>query len=189
VEVVQGDSVILPCSAGGNEKDIFWRHNNTKTVYDIIESKEDFDDQDAAFRGRVEGFPSKFTEGNYSIRLKNVIHSDAGNYSCHIPNTKTVHVELRLRGSSESIAVEADPGDSVILPCLAGGNEKDVFWRHHDDKTVYDIIEGKEDFHDQDAAYRGRVKGFPSKYGEGNFSIRLSDVIHSDAGFYNCHIP
>ncbi|XP_046696638.1 V-set domain-containing T-cell activation inhibitor 1-like isoform X2 [Silurus meridionalis] len=97
VEVVQGDSVILPCSAGGNEKDIFWRHNNTKTVYDIIESKEDFDDQDAAFRGRVEGFPSKFTEGNYSIRLKNVIHSDAGNYSCHIPNTKTVHVELRLR--------------------------------------------------------------------------------------------
>ncbi|XP_046696639.1 uncharacterized protein LOC124380006 isoform X3 [Silurus meridionalis] len=62
VEVVQGDSVILPCSAGGNEKDIFWRHNNTKTVYDIIESKEDFDDQDAAFRGRVEGFPSKFTE-------------------------------------------------------------------------------------------------------------------------------
>ncbi|KAI5627619.1 hypothetical protein C0J50_8485, partial [Silurus asotus] len=96
IKAVQGDSVILPCSARGYEKDVFWRHNTTKTVYDIIEGKEDFYDQDAVFKGRVKGFPSKFTEGNYSIRLSDVSHSDVGNYSCEIPNSKTVHVELRL---------------------------------------------------------------------------------------------
>ncbi|KAF7688321.1 hypothetical protein HF521_014327 [Silurus meridionalis] len=96
IEAVQGDSVILPCSARGYEKDVFWRCNTTKTVYDIIEGKEDLYEQDAVFRGRVKSFPSKFTEGNYSIRLSDVIYSDAGNYSCKIPYTNTVHVELRL---------------------------------------------------------------------------------------------
>ncbi|KAF7688323.1 V-set domain-containing T-cell activation inhibitor 1-like [Silurus meridionalis] len=105
IEAVQGDSVILLCSARGYEKDVFWRHNNTKTVYDIIEGKEDFHDQDAVFRGRVKGFPSKFTEGNYSIRLSDVIYSDAGNYSCKIPNSKTVHVELRIKGSGRNSGI------------------------------------------------------------------------------------
>ncbi|KAI5627620.1 hypothetical protein C0J50_8486 [Silurus asotus] len=99
IEAVQGDSVILPCSARGYEKDVFWRCNTTKTVYEVIEGKEDLYEQDAAFRGRVKSFPSKFTEGNYSIRLSDVINSDAGIYSCKIPYTNTVHVELRLNDS------------------------------------------------------------------------------------------
>ncbi|XP_060767583.1 uncharacterized protein LOC132875030 isoform X1 [Neoarius graeffei] len=104
VEAVLGGSVILSCSASRYEKVVFWRHNNTKTVYDIIDGKEDFHDQDSAYSGRVEGFQSEFTKGNYSIRLSDVKHTDAGIYSCHIPGSRTLQVELKVQAESSDRA-------------------------------------------------------------------------------------
>ncbi|KAF5896079.1 antigen like protein, partial [Clarias magur] len=91
--------------------------------------------------------------------------------------------------SSQSVTVEAAVGDSVILLCSSSRHEKDVFWRYIDGKVVYEIIEGKENFHDQDGEYRDRVKGFPSEFTKGNYSIRLSDVKLNDTGTYSCEIP
>ncbi|XP_060767582.1 uncharacterized protein LOC132875029 isoform X2 [Neoarius graeffei] len=96
-EAVIGDSVILLCSAGRYEKDVFWRYDNTKTVYDIINGKENFHDQDSAYRSRVEGFQSEFTKRNYSIRLSDVKHTDRGIYSCHIPGSRILQVELKVQ--------------------------------------------------------------------------------------------
>ncbi|KAF5879994.1 antigen like protein, partial [Clarias magur] len=89
----------------------------------------------------------------------------------------------------KSVTVEAAVGDSVILPCLSSRYETDVFWQYIDGKVVYDIIDGKENFHDQDGEYRDRVKGFPSEFTKGNYSIRLSDVKLNDTGTYSCRIP
>ncbi|XP_060767598.1 CD276 antigen homolog isoform X2 [Neoarius graeffei] len=97
VEAVIGGSVILLCSAGRYEKDVFWRHDNTKTVYDIIDGKENFHDQHSAYSGRVEVFQSEFTKGNYSIRLSDVKHTDAGIYSCQIPGSRTLQVDLKVQ--------------------------------------------------------------------------------------------
>ncbi|XP_060767786.1 CD276 antigen homolog isoform X2 [Neoarius graeffei] len=96
VEAVLGGSVILSCSASRYEKDVFWRHDNTKTVYDIIDGKENFHDQHSAYRSRVKGFQSEFTKGNYSIRLSDVKHTDAGIYSCHVPGSRTLQVGLKV---------------------------------------------------------------------------------------------
>lgn len=90
--------MILPCSVGRYEKDVFWRDENSKSVYDIITGEVDFHDQDAAYRDRVYSFPSEFAKGNYSIRLRNVKPTDPGPYSCHIPNSITVYVQLKIKG-------------------------------------------------------------------------------------------
>ncbi|XP_053472706.1 CD276 antigen homolog isoform X2 [Ictalurus furcatus] len=106
VEADLGGSVILPCSVGRYEKDVFWRDENSKSVYDIIMGEVDFHDQDAAYRDRVDSFKSEFTKGNYSIRLHNVKPTDPGRYSCHIPNSITVHVQLKIK---ERRALEPTP--------------------------------------------------------------------------------
>ncbi|XP_053347939.1 CD276 antigen homolog [Clarias gariepinus] len=114
VEVAQGDAVILPCSSSRYEKDVFWRYRDTKTVYEIIEGKKNFQDQDGEYRGRVKGFPSEFTKGNYSIRLSDVKLSDTGTYSCMIPDSRTVHVELKVKDESDS-SHRTSPDNSGIM--------------------------------------------------------------------------
>ncbi|KAF5896073.1 antigen like protein, partial [Clarias magur] len=100
VEAALGDSVILPCSSSRHEKDVFWRYRGTKVVYDIIDGKENFHDQDGEYRYRVKGFPSEFTKGNYSIRLSDVKLNDTGTYSCKIPDFRTVRVEVKVNENS-----------------------------------------------------------------------------------------
>ncbi|XP_053348443.1 CD276 antigen homolog [Clarias gariepinus] len=114
VEAAQGDAVILPCSSSHYENDVFWRYRDTKTVYDIIEGKENFHDQDGEYRGRVKGFPSEFTNWNYSIRLSDVKLSDTGTYSCTIPDSRTVHVELKVKDESD-ISQKTSPDNSGIM--------------------------------------------------------------------------
>ncbi|KAF4093380.1 hypothetical protein AMELA_G00001540 [Ameiurus melas] len=100
VEADLGGSVILPCSVGRCEKDVFWRDENSKSVYDIIMGDVDFHDQDAAYRDRVHSFPLEFAKGNYSIRLLNVKPTDLGRYRCHFANSITVHVQLKIKEPS-----------------------------------------------------------------------------------------
>ncbi|XP_053347586.1 programmed cell death 1 ligand 1-like [Clarias gariepinus] len=114
VEAAQEDSVILPCSSSRYEKDVFWRYRDTKVVYEIIEGKENFQEQDAEYRGRVKGFPSEFTKGNYSIRLSDVKLSDTGTYSCKIPDSRTVYVELKVKVDSD-LSQKISPGNSGIM--------------------------------------------------------------------------
>ncbi|XP_053348438.1 CD276 antigen homolog [Clarias gariepinus] len=114
VEAAQGEAVILPCSSSRYEKDVFWRDRDTKTVYDIIEGKENFHDQDGEYRGRVKGFPSEFTNWNYSIRLSDVKLSDTGTYSCNLPDSRTVHVELKVKDESDS-SHKTSPDNSGIM--------------------------------------------------------------------------
>ncbi|XP_060767593.1 uncharacterized protein LOC132875033 isoform X2 [Neoarius graeffei] len=115
VEAAIGDSVILSCSASRYETDVFWRYDNTKTVYDIINGKENFHDQDSAYSGRVEGFQSEFTKGNYSIRLSDVKHTDAGIYSCQIPGSRTLQVELKVQERKDSSKSTSESGNSGVV--------------------------------------------------------------------------
>ncbi|XP_053532728.1 CD276 antigen homolog isoform X2 [Ictalurus punctatus] len=119
VEADIGGSVILPCSVGRYEKDVFWRNENSKSVYDIITGEVDFHDQDAVYRDRVDSFPSEFAKGNYSIRLRNVKPTDPGPYSCHIPNSITVYVQLKIK-ERRVLEPTPKPGNSGTMKRASG---------------------------------------------------------------------
>ncbi|KAK9967720.1 hypothetical protein ABG768_002097 [Culter alburnus] len=92
VEAVIGGSVVLPCSSTKqyhNLQDIhvFWRHNDSKIVCDIIPSSHSQGNQDSEYKNRTESFPEEYERGNFSIKLHNLIYGDTGEYSCLISHS------------------------------------------------------------------------------------------------------
>ncbi|KAK2907135.1 hypothetical protein Q8A67_006120 [Cirrhinus molitorella] len=84
-------------------------------------------------------------------------------------------------------------GDSVVLPCSSTKHDvklqdTDVHWKDKHDKTVHSIIKGEGKIEEQDQRYKNRVETFPAEYLRRNFSIKLNNLTHADAGKYTCFI-
>ncbi|KAL0148618.1 hypothetical protein M9458_056058, partial [Cirrhinus mrigala] len=92
VQAVIGGSVVLPCSSTLDHDlklqdiDVSWRHNDSKIVCDIIPCSTLPVTQDPEYENRVETFPQEYLRGNFSIKLNNLKHPDAGQYICYIKN-------------------------------------------------------------------------------------------------------
>jgi len=91
VEGVVRGSVILPCSyqerkLNTEEINVFWRYKQKIKVYDIEKGKAFTQKQDPMFNGRIEGFPSEYTDGNFSLKLSDLRLTDEGQFSCAIPD-------------------------------------------------------------------------------------------------------
>lgn len=94
---------------------------------------------------------------------------------------------------SLDVTVEGFIGGSVVLPCSSAEHglklqEVDVSWRHNDSENVCDLIPRINSIETQDTRYKNRTKTFPEGYERRNFSIRLTDLTHADAGTYICLI-
>ncbi|KAL1251124.1 hypothetical protein QQF64_018920, partial [Cirrhinus molitorella] len=88
IEAVVGGSVVLPCSSSKpQEIDVSWRHNDSNIVCDIIPNSTSPVTQDPENKNRVETFPQEYLKGNFSIKLNNLQHTDAGQYICYIKNS------------------------------------------------------------------------------------------------------
>jgi len=100
---VIGGSVLLPCSSTEEDHkpqdtDVHWRHNKDKIVHTIIKGKDLVAEQGSQYKSRVETFPQEYEEGNYSIKLNNLTHTDAGKYICHITPSELKTILLTLKG-------------------------------------------------------------------------------------------
>ncbi|XP_048038785.1 CXADR-like membrane protein [Megalobrama amblycephala] len=106
VEAVIGGSVVLPCSSTEHDHklqdiDIHWRHNGSKIVYDIVNGQDSVVLQDQRYKSRAETFPDEHLRGNFSIKLHNLTHDDAGKYICFIKHTsKQKTVQLIIKEST-----------------------------------------------------------------------------------------
>uniref|UniRef100_A0A671TER2 Ig-like domain-containing protein n=1 Tax=Sinocyclocheilus anshuiensis TaxID=1608454 RepID=A0A671TER2_9TELE len=94
---------------------------------------------------------------------------------------------------SLDVTVEAVTGGSVVLPCSSAEHDlklqdTDVHWKDKSDKILYSIIKGECLVAGQDPRYKNRAETFPSEYLRGNFSIKLTNLTHADAGKYTCYI-
>ncbi|KAF4097857.1 hypothetical protein G5714_021865 [Onychostoma macrolepis] len=74
VEAVFGGSVVLPCSSAEHDLklqdiDVFWRHNGSKIVFDIIKGADSLENQGQWYKNRAETFPEEYVRGNFSIKL------------------------------------------------------------------------------------------------------------------------
>ncbi|XP_067272346.1 CD276 antigen homolog isoform X1 [Pseudorasbora parva] len=83
-----GDSIVIPCSSEEHQPSIQditvrWRYNFLN-VYDIIKGADSEEEQDPAYKNRVETFPKEYLKGNYSLRLNNLQNTDTGPYTCYI---------------------------------------------------------------------------------------------------------
>ncbi|XP_053532746.1 coxsackievirus and adenovirus receptor homolog [Ictalurus punctatus] len=96
VEGFIGESVILPCTFAQNPPVVFWRDEGTRTVCDISGGEASFDEQHSNYKHRVQIFPSKIKEGNFSIKLSNLQHSDGGTYTCTDPS-KGLDQQVQLK--------------------------------------------------------------------------------------------
>ncbi|XP_053532744.1 CD276 antigen homolog isoform X4 [Ictalurus punctatus] len=99
VEGFTGETVHLPCSLGQKLQTVYWRYDDSKTVCDISGGKADFDEQHSAYKDRVKISQSEIEKGDFSITLSNVKESDSGLYTCIVPNSKTLTLELTVKGS------------------------------------------------------------------------------------------
>ncbi|XP_042605733.1 CD276 antigen homolog [Cyprinus carpio] len=101
VEGFNGGSVVLPCSStrhGYKPQDIevFWRHNGSKIVFDIIKGKYLVEQQEPRYKNRT--FPEEYKRGNFNIRLTALNHADAGEYTCLIAHSSEHNtVELIIK--------------------------------------------------------------------------------------------
>ncbi|CAM4654397.1 unnamed protein product [Leuciscus chuanchicus] len=101
-------------------------------------------------------------------------------------------VFLLINEVSLQESVEGFIGGSAVLPCSSEKHQLklediSVLWRRNS-LSVYDIIEGKDSVKAQDPAYKNRTETFPEEYLNGNFSLKLNDLQHNDAGKYKCFI-
>uniref|UniRef100_A0A3B4CAL4 Ig-like domain-containing protein n=1 Tax=Pygocentrus nattereri TaxID=42514 RepID=A0A3B4CAL4_PYGNA len=102
VQAVVGDTVILPCSNSHEallgKVSVFWRFGDTITVYDIMDSSVNFDEQATSYKNRVDSFPAEWTKGNFSIKLRDVRKSDGGTYTCFLLNVNAKNkVQLTVK--------------------------------------------------------------------------------------------
>ncbi len=91
------------------------------------------------------------------------------------------------------VTVEGFTGCSVVLPCSSNEHDLklqkiDVFWRDKDSKIIYNLIKGTDSLNKQDPRYKNRALTFPDEYKRGNFSIKLLNLTHADAGKFICFI-
>uniref|UniRef100_A0A673IC31 Ig-like domain-containing protein n=1 Tax=Sinocyclocheilus rhinocerous TaxID=307959 RepID=A0A673IC31_9TELE len=102
-------------------------------------------------------------------------------------------ITVSIISVSLDVTVEAVIGGSVVLPCSSVKHDLklqdiDVFWRDKDSETIYDFIKGTDFLESQDPRYKNRAQTFPDEYKRGNFSIKLINLTHADAGEFICYI-
>ncbi|XP_068011249.1 ICOS ligand isoform X1 [Melanerpes formicivorus] len=90
--------------------------------------------------------------------------------------------------------IVSKPGDKAMLSCIYRGRELQleslrVYWQIANQEAcsvVHALIDGKNDESTQCAHFKNRTHLFWDRLGEGNFSLLLLNVSHSDEHTYKC---
>ncbi|KAK2907134.1 hypothetical protein Q8A67_006119 [Cirrhinus molitorella] len=109
-----GSSVVLPCSSTEHhlklqDINVHWRHNSSKYVYDLTKGKDSLEQQDPRYKKRAQTFPEEYVRSNFSIKLNNISHDDAGYFICFITHTSYSKQEIVQLFINESTVETGKP--------------------------------------------------------------------------------
>uniref|UniRef100_A0A3Q2EDW0 Ig-like domain-containing protein n=1 Tax=Cyprinodon variegatus TaxID=28743 RepID=A0A3Q2EDW0_CYPVA len=129
VKAMLGDDVVLPCQVKPPEDPtqttVEWGRPDLKPrfVFVLHNQKEYIADQNKVYRGRTSLFHDKLKNGNVSLKLSNVRHSDNGKYRCYNPKEKTESFVDLLVGLDKS-------SSGVMLDCSSASwyPEPEILW-------------------------------------------------------------
>uniref|UniRef100_A0A3Q2D795 Ig-like domain-containing protein n=1 Tax=Cyprinodon variegatus TaxID=28743 RepID=A0A3Q2D795_CYPVA len=140
VKAMLGDDVVLPCQVKPPEDPtqttVEWGRPDLKPRFVFVwhNQKEYIADQNKVFRGRTSLFHDKLKDGNVSLKLSNVRHSDNGKYRCYNPKEKTESFVKLLVGTISSPHISLlglDKSSSgVMLDCSSASwyPEPEILW-------------------------------------------------------------
>ncbi|KAA0712397.1 hypothetical protein E1301_Tti018225 [Triplophysa tibetana] len=91
------------------------------------------------------------------------------------------------------VTIDGVIGGSVLLPCASKKHEQNlqdinVLWRYNANMNVFTILKGKGSVEHQEPKYKNKTEFFPDEFLKGIFSIQLNNLVHTDAGEYDCYI-
>ncbi|KAG5275320.1 hypothetical protein AALO_G00146110 [Alosa alosa] len=124
-------------------------------------------------KNRISLAKSAFTDGNFSLVIKDVVSSDKGLYSCNLHHhychlyesikvqlnvTKSARKERKFWDGEKAVFVVL-VGSTVVLPCV---NRRSI-WTDGGDITA-------------------------EAFAYGDFSLEVSDLSAADQGLYSCHL-
>ncbi|KAI2645526.1 V-set domain-containing T-cell activation inhibitor 1 [Labeo rohita] len=120
-----GGSVTLPCRYENKlqSTDVYWRYNASRKVLSIINGKPSPEEQDKIFSNRTKSFPSEYSEGNYSVELKDLQLTHAGNYTCFIQDSneeKKIQLFPEKQTPSQRNSCMKTESPKIFLTALLG---------------------------------------------------------------------
>ncbi|XP_056614471.1 V-set domain-containing T-cell activation inhibitor 1-like [Triplophysa dalaica] len=121
VEGVIGHNASLPCASNINDHNlqdinVLWRHNGSTNVLAIINGEASLDYQKPKYKYRTQTFPDNYKDGNFTLKLNNLTHTDAGMYQCYITHSsELVTLQLLLNESPEEKSSDVEGGKRNIL--------------------------------------------------------------------------
>ncbi|XP_014887675.1 butyrophilin subfamily 2 member A1-like [Poecilia latipinna] len=199
VAAMLGDDVVLPCHLGGSvnpdELVLEWGRLdlNPRFVFMWFEGSENVNEKNTAYKGRTSLFTDRLKDGDVSLRLTAVKHSDNGRFRCYNPKEmKADSVDL-LVGSASSPGASLSGLDvsssGVMLDCSAAGwyPEPEMFWLDGDGNIM--SAGAAEKSTDPDGVYTVSSRVTVEKRNNNNFTCRVQQRDINQSRETHIHVP
>uniref|UniRef100_A0A3B5R0Z4 Ig-like domain-containing protein n=1 Tax=Xiphophorus maculatus TaxID=8083 RepID=A0A3B5R0Z4_XIPMA len=199
VAAMAGDDVVLPCHLGvtvnPDELVVEWGRLdlNPRFVFMWFEGSENVKEKNVAYKGRTSVFTDRLRDGDVSLRLTAVKHSDNGRFRCYNPKEIQEYSVDLLVGSVSSPGVSLSGLDvsssGVMLDCSAAGwyPEPELFWLDGDGNIM--SAGPAEKSPDPDGVYTVSSRVTVEKRNYNNFTCRVQQRDINQSRETHIHVP
>uniref|UniRef100_A0A8C0H031 Ig-like domain-containing protein n=1 Tax=Chelonoidis abingdonii TaxID=106734 RepID=A0A8C0H031_CHEAB len=155
VTAVVGETIVLPCHLSprmsAENMEVRWfRSDFLSFVHLYQHGKDQYRNQMPDYRGRTELLKAGITDGNVSLQILNIRHSDEGQYNCFVQDGSfyeeaLLELKIAALGSNPLISVESHQDGGIRVVCQSAGwyPEPKVLWRDPSGQELPSLSEAK----------------------------------------------
>nr|XP_032629918.1 butyrophilin subfamily 1 member A1-like isoform X2 [Chelonoidis abingdonii] len=155
VTAIVGEAIVLPCHLSprmsAENMEVRWfRSEFTSIVHLYLHGKDQYENQMPDYSGRTELLKAGITDGNVSLQILNIRHSDEGQYYCFVQDGSfyeeaLLELKIAALGSNPLISVERHQDGGIRVVCQSAGwyPEPKVLWRDRSGQELPSLSEAK----------------------------------------------